>query len=259
MSNLVFLIKEENNFKYIEEGAGETIIFLHGLFGTLSNFSHQINYFKQKYKIIVPILPLLETDILHTTIGGMSKFIEKFIQFKELTSFHLLGNSLGGHIALYYALNDPSKIKSLILTGSSGLYENGMGDTFPKRGDYEYIKSKAQLTFYNPEDATKEIVDEVFEITSNRLKAIKIISLAKSAIRNNLANELHKINLPTALIWGKNDIITPPNVAEEFHQLIKNSQLYFLDKCGHAPMLEKPIEFNHILENFLNTLATQQN
>jgi pimeloyl-ACP methyl ester carboxylesterase len=102
--------------------------------------------------------------------------------------------------------------------------------------------------------ATKELVDEVFEITKNRVKVIKIIALAKSAIRNNLGEELNQIQIPTLLIWGKNDTVTPPFVAEEFHKLIPNSQLHFIDKCGHAPMMEVPGEFNDLLFTFLQSL-----
>ena len=100
----------------------------------------------------------------------------------------------------------------------------------------------------------KELVDEVYSMTNNRLKAIKIIALAKSAIRNNLGEELNQIKLPTLLVWGSNDIITPPFVAQEFNKLIPNSELYFVDKCGHAPMMEVPDEFNAILHKFLKKL-----
>jgi pimeloyl-ACP methyl ester carboxylesterase len=130
-----------------------------------------------------------------------------------------------------------------------------MGDSYPKRGDYEYIKKKTEVTFYDPATATKELVDEVFEITRNRLKVIKIIALAKSAIRSNLGEELNAIRQPTLLIWGANDAITPPFVAQEFNKLIPNSELYFIDKCGHAPMMEQPEEFNAILHKFLKKLA----
>jgi pimeloyl-ACP methyl ester carboxylesterase len=130
-----------------------------------------------------------------------------------------------------------------------------MGDTYPKRGDYEYIKNKTAQTFYDPNVATKELVDEVFEITRNRIKVIKVLALAKSAIRNNLGAELNEIKQPTLLIWGKNDTVTPPLVGEEFNKLIPNSQLHFIDKCGHAPMMEVPDEFNTILEQFLIELS----
>ncbi len=244
-------IKKDGKFSFIEEGNGETLMLLHGLFGALSNFQDLIEHFRKNYKVVVPILPLLEMDLLHTSVGGLEKFVNRFIEHRNYSSIHLLGNSLGGHVGLVHILKHPEKIKSLILTGSSGLFENGMGDSYPKRGDREYIRNKTAFTFYDPAMATDELVDEVLEITSNRMKVVKIISLAKSAIRNNLGEELKAIKQPTCLIWGNNDNVTPPFVAEEFHKLIPNSELHFIDKCGHAPMMEVPGEFNVILENFL--------
>ena len=197
------------------------------------------------------MLPMFELDLLHSSVGGFAKYINKFIEKKGYTNYHLLGNSLGGHIALVHILKHPEKVRSLILTGSSGLYESGMGDSYPRRGDYEYIKKKTELTFYDPAMASKELVDEVYDIVNSRIKVIKIIALAKSAIRNNLGEELGQIKQPTLLVWGKQDTVTPPFVAEEFKKLIPNSELHFVDKCGHAPMMEQPEEFNRILETFL--------
>jgi 2-hydroxy-6-oxonona-2,4-dienedioate hydrolase len=249
-----YTIKQVDKFKYIEEGEGEPLILLHGLFGALSNFGDLISYFKNHNKVVVPILPLLDMDLLHTSVGGLQKFVNKFIEYQDYQNVHLLGNSLGGHVAILNVLKQPERIKSLILTGSSGLFENGMGDTYPKRGDYDYIKKKTELTFYDPKIASKELVDEVYEIVNNRLKAIKIIALAKSAIRNNLGEDINQIKQPTLLVWGNNDSITPPFVGREFHRLIPNSELHFIDKCGHAPMMEVPDEFNRILHKFLTKL-----
>lgn len=249
-------IRKDGKFNFIEVGEGEPLMLLHGLFGALSNFEPLIEYFKIRNKVIVPMLPLLEMDLLHTSVGGLQKFVQKFIEHRNYNNIHLLGNSLGGHVALVYILNHPEKVKSLILTGSSGLFENGMGDTYPKRGDKEYIRNKTALTFYDPSMATDELVDEVFEITNNRLKVIKIITLAKSAIRNNLGEELSQIQQPTCLIWGNNDTITPPFVGKEFNKLIPNSELHLVDKCGHAPMMEVPVEFNKILSGFLDKLKS---
>jgi pimeloyl-ACP methyl ester carboxylesterase len=251
-------IKTQGKFNYIEEGEGEPLVMLHGLFGALSNFRDLLDHFKLSNKVVIPMLPLFDLNILETTVSGLAKYVHKFIEARGYQHVHLLGNSLGGHVALVYLLKHPdAPVSSLTLTGSSGLFENGMGETYPKRGDYEYIRKKTELTFYDPAMATKELVDEVFEIVGNRLKVIKIIALAKSAIRHNLGEELSDIKTPTLLVWGQNDTITPPMVGEEFHKLIPNSELHFIDKCGHAPMMEVPGEFNTILHGFLDKLKTQ--
>jgi len=250
--SLTYEIKQDGKFKFIEEGEGEPLMLLHGLFGAMSNFSGIIEHFRHTHKVIVPMLPLFELDLLHTTVGGLEKFVGKFIDHKGYDGIHMLGNSLGGHVALVHVLKSPSKIKTLILTGSSGLFENGMGDTYPKRGDYEYIRKKTEMTFYDPKTASKELVDEVYQIVNERMKTLKVISLARSAIKNNLGDELKQIKIPTCLIWGNNDSITPPFVGREFNKLISNSELHFIDHCGHAPMMEVPDEFNRILAEFLH-------
>lgn len=249
-------IKEDGKFRFIEEGEGQVLMLLHGLFGALSNFRDLIEHFRKSHKVVVPMLPLLDLDLLHTSVGGLQKYVHKFIEHRNYEGIHLLGNSLGGHVALVHVLKSPDRIRSLILTGSSGLFENAMGDTYPKRGDREYIRKKTEFTFYDPAMATEELVNEVFEITNNRLKVIKIIALAKSAIRNNLGEELRQIKQPVCLIWGNNDNVTPPFVAEEFHKLLPHSELHFIDKCGHAPMMEVPVEFNKILDSFLQKFST---
>lgn len=244
-------IKTHGKFKYVAEGEGEPLVLLHGLFGALSNFKDLIDYFKTTHRVIIPMLPLFELDLLNTTVNGLARHVQKFLDAMDLHQVHLLGNSLGGHVGLVYTLKYQENVKTLTLTGSSGLFENGMGETYPKRGDYEYIRKKTELTFYDPNMATKELVDEVFSITNNRMKVLKIIALAKSAIRHNLGEELQDIKVPTCLIWGHNDTITPPMVAEEFKKLLPNSELHWIDKCGHAPMMEVPHEFNVILDGFL--------
>lgn len=244
-------VKQNGKFKYVEEGAGEPLVLLHGLFGALSNFKDLVDHFKQTHRVIIPMLPLFDLTILDTTVGGLAKHVQKFLDTMNYGKVHLLGNSLGGHVGLVYTLKHQDKVKTLTLTGSSGLFENGMGETYPKRGDYDFIKKKTELTFYDPAVANKELVDEVYSIVNNRLKALKIISLAKSAIRHNLGDELKEIVVPTCLVWGKNDTITPPMVAEEFKKLMPNSELHWIDKCGHAPMMEVPAEFNVILDGFL--------
>ncbi|MDX2133157.1 MAG: alpha/beta fold hydrolase [Saprospiraceae bacterium] len=251
--------KEEDGFRYIETGGSEeTLLLLHGLFGALSNFEGIIQNFSDKYNVVVPMLPIYEMPILQVSVTGLVDFVTRFVEYKGYPKVHLVGNSLGGHIALLYALAHPERIASITLTGSSGLFESAFGTAFPRRGDYEYIKHKTADTFYDPNVASKELVDEVFGIVNDRNKAIRVVATAKSAVRHNLGDKLQNIKAPTLLIWGKQDNVTPPFVAEKFHELIANSQLHFLDECGHAPMMEKPAEFNAILDKFLLAVISSQ-
>ncbi|HLP21154.1 MAG TPA: alpha/beta hydrolase [Chitinophagales bacterium] len=246
-----FQVKQEERFKYCEEGNGEAIVLLHGLFGGLSNFNHLIEHFSRKYKVSIPLLPLYDLEVDQTTITGMVDYIDEFIEYKGYDKIHLIGNSLGGHIAQMYYLRKPNKVKTMTLTGSSGLFENSLGDTYPRKGDYDFVKKKTEATFYDPAMATKELTDEVFEIVNNRVKAIRMVVLAKSAVRQNLRDEIPNMRLPVCLIWGKDDTITPAFVAEEFRKLLPNAELHLIDRCGHAPMMEHPQQFNSILEGFL--------
>jgi pimeloyl-ACP methyl ester carboxylesterase len=246
-------IRKEGRYSYLEVGEGTPIIILHGLMGGLSNFDGVANYFSQKgYKIVIPELPIYTQNILKTNVKAFAKYVKDFITFKGFERVILLGNSLGGHIALYHAKMYPEKMLGLVITGSSGLYENAMGDSYPRRGDYDYIKKKAEAVFYDPKIATKEIVDEVYEMANDRIKLIKTLTIAKSAIRHNMAKDLPKMHIPTCIIWGKNDTVTPPEVAIEFNNLLPNASLYWIDKCGHAAMMEHPDEFNRLLEIWLS-------
>ena len=249
---MAHLLKKEKDYSYIEVGEGTPIIVLHGLMGGLSNFDSVTSFFGNNgYKVIIPELPIYTMSLLKTNVKSFANYLKDFIDFKGFDDVILLGNSLGGHIGLYHTKLYPEKVKGLIITGSSGLYESAMGGGYTKRSDYEVIKKKAQDVFYDPAVATKEIVDEVYETVNNRNKLIKTLAIAKSAIRHNMAKDLPKMQTPTCIIWGKNDTVTPPEVAEEFHELLPDSDLFWIDKCGHAAMMEHPDEFNKILNGWL--------
>ena len=254
-----YQIKEEGEFKYLEtQGGTENLLLLHGLFGTLSNFGGIIQHFQHSYNVIVPILPIFELPIRKVSVSGLVDYVCDFVDHKGYEKVHVLGNSLGGHISLLFELARPEKVNSVVLTGSSGLFESAMGTSFPRREDYNFIKKKVETTFFDPTVASKELVDEVFEIVNNRNKAIRIIATAKSAVRHNLADKLHQIDSPTLLVWGKQDQITPAFVGEKFNELIENSKLIFVDNCGHAPMMEHPELFNQYLEEFLQEVVEKK-
>lgn len=249
---MLFKTKKEKKFTYIQEGEGRPIVLLQGLMGGLSNFTILIDYFSSRgYKVYFPELPIYDLPVLNTNLTNIAKYVAKFIEEQVGEPATVVGNSMGGHIGLILTLSRPELVKHLVLTGSSGLYERSFGDSFPRKSDRDYIKKKAQEVFYDPEVATEELVDEVFSIVNDRGKGIKTVILARSAIKHNMEPELHKISAPTLIIWGKQDNVTPPEVAVEMDRLIPDSELHWMDQCGHAAMMEKPDEFNKILHEWL--------
>jgi len=246
-------IQQHNDFQYVDEGTGPVLLLLHGLFGALSNWQDVVDGFRTDYRVIIPLLPIYEMPLTQAGVPGLVKYVEAFSDAIGLVEpCTVLGNSLGGHVGLEYTLRNPARVSRLVLTGSSGLFEDGMGGSFPKRGNYSYVQEKVAYTFYDPAVATKELVDEVFNVTNSNTKCLRIIAIARSAQRHNLGKELSGIRVPTLLVWGLNDTITPPVVAHEFNQLIQGSELRFLDHCCHAPMMECPQEFNQLLRQFLH-------
>lgn len=249
---MLFKTKKNKKFNYLVEGEGRPIVLLQGLMGGLSNFTKLIAYFSERgYRVYFPELPIYDLPVLNTNLASIAKFVARFIDEVVGEPATVVGNSMGGHVGLILTLSRPDLVKNLVLTGSSGLYERTFGDSFPRKNDRDYIKKKAQEVFYDPAIATEDLVDEVFAIVNDRGKGIKTVMLARSAIKHNVEKELHKIKVPTCIIWGKQDNVTPPEVAIEMDRLIPNAQLFWLDHCGHAAMMEKPDEFNEILFRWL--------
>tara|TARA_B100000925_G_scaffold290685_1_gene276479 strand:+ start:1041 stop:1787 length:747 start_codon:yes stop_codon:yes gene_type:complete len=247
------MVNQKGKFRWLEEGNGQQpIILLHGLMGGVENFGEMVDFISAKYKVYGLDLKLFEgRNLLKVSVKSLSEYLNDFMKTLNIKSATLIGNSMGGHVGLIFAKNYPSKVDNLILTGSSGLFEESMGNSWPRRGDKNYIRKKTEEVFYDPKVATDELVDKVFEIANNRMNLLKLLGYAKSAIRHNMASEIPNIKTPTCLIWGANDKVTPPHVAEEFHKLLPNSNLYWIEKCGHAPMWEHPKQFSEIVLDFL--------
>ena len=251
------MVKSSGEFTYLEKGQGKPIILLHGLMGGVENFGDMVDFISNEFKVYGLDLKLFETPYLKCSVKNKAEYLLKFMDHLKIESATLLGNSMGGHIGLVFTKLYPKRVDSLILTGSSGLYESAFGNSFPRRGDYDYIKTKTEEVFYDPKVATKDLVDRVFKITNKRDTIVRLLAFAKSAIRHNMAKDLPKMKLPCLIIWGKNDNVTPPDVGIEFNNLLPNSDLVWIDKCGHAPMMEHPEKFNEILLDWLKAKFKQ--
>lgn len=249
-------LHEENGYKFLKIEETETkrgnLVFIHGMFGGLSNFDPLIGCL-HGYSIYVPDIPLYDLDKSKLTIPGLADWFNDFLESRDIEDAILLGNSMGGHVALEFAHKYPSKVKALVLTGSSGLLEYDFGSSFPKRKSREYLKERANLTFYD-DLADDVIVDEILDVVNSRKKLLSLLKLTRSTHSHNMESMLPEIHQPTLLVWGKQDVVTPPKVALKFESLLPNAQLQWIDRCGHAPMMERPDQFSAIMKDFLSGL-----
>lgn len=255
MPQVDFTIRHQNSFKYLDEGTrGDTppVVLLHGMLGDLSNWIETIDSLADHhYRVLVPVLPVYDLPTKHTSVYGLVDYVHRFLSELDIHDAVLVGNSLGGHVALVYALQYPEAVRALILSGASGIYEVNIGTSTPQRRNRAFIRDRTALTFYDPVHATDELVDEMFELVNDRSRVIRLIKMARSAKSVTVTDELAQITHPTMLVWGRDDQITPPEVGEEFQDRMPNAELHFIDQCGHAPMIEHPDAFNELTLDFL--------
>ncbi len=251
----LYQVRERGDFRYLDEGPvteRPPVVFLHGMLGNLTNWTDAVQSVAANgYRAIVPFLPVYTLPMAQTNMQGLVQYVHEFLDVMELDFVTLAGNSLGGQLASLYLLAHPERAGALILTGSSGLYEVEMGTGNPKRHDPNFIRERAAITFYKKEHVTEDLVNEMLEVVADRACALRLIRMARASKNETVRTRLHEIQVPTLLVWGANDAITPPDVAREFEELIPNSELHLIHKCGHAPMLEHPEKFNRIMLHFL--------
>lgn len=255
MPKTEFSIQEKRGFRFVDEGPASDlppVVMLHGMLGDLSNWTETIDFLAEmQYRVIVPVLPVYGLPITETSVQGLADYVYDFFRAVQIEQATLVGNSLGGQVALLFALDHPELVAALVLSGSSGLYEAELGTSTPRRRDREFIRERAALTFFDPAHATDDLVEEMFGIINDRGQVARLIKMARSTKQETVRSRLSEIGAPTLLVWGSNDLITPPEVAEEFRDLIPLSELHYIDRCGHAPMIEHPDQFNRIVFNFL--------
>ena len=227
------------------------VVLLHGMFGSASGWGACLEHLAHRWKVMAPELPVFELPRDRSCVEGIGEYVKGMLDHHHVHRAVLGGNSLGGHIALHLALRFPERISGLVLAGSSGLFERGFERNVPRRPSREWLRAKIRDVFYDEGHVTESLVDEVSETLACPRRAIKILRVAKSAKRDNLRDVLHQIRCPVLLAWGADDNITPPTVAHEFRECLPSAELHFIPRCGHAPMMERPHEFNAIVERFL--------
>ncbi|SMO74652.1 alpha/beta fold hydrolase [Fodinibius sediminis] len=256
-----FKVHTKNGFEYLniqaENPDAQHLVLLHGMFGGLSNYDPLLKKI-QGYTIFVPKIPIYELGVREISISRLTQWLRSFCKELNIEQPVLLGNSMGGHLALDYTRKYPDEVAALVLTGSSGLLEKDFGSTFPRRKDRNFIRKQANLTFY--EDLIDDtVMDEIMKVVKSPSKLTKLLALTRDTHSYNMEKYLPEINQEVLLIWGKQDEITPPEVAHMFLEKIPNAELHWIDKCGHAPMMEHPTQFATLLKDFLDRLEDNPN
>lgn len=236
----------------------KSILLLHGLGGSLERWSKVIPFFSNNYRLIIPdIVGFGYSDKPHVeySIEFFIKFIENFIQALNIDNLYVIGSSFGGLLALEFAIKFPNKVNKLVLLSPAGMM-NRVTPTLNL-----YISAALYPTFYNVATAYYEMVYDPRSVTEASIRDfINRMSLnnAKYAFMSTLISlknnpdlkDRLKINIPTLLIWGKDDQLMPLKYAKDFK--IPNSKLVIFNNCGHYPHVEKVEEFNKTVFQFLN-------
>ena len=237
--------------RWLERGEGEPVLLLHGLLGQMDHWDAVLDGIAPYCRAIALSMPIFDPALPEASIRALEAHVIRFLDALEIPHAVVGGNSLGGHCALQLALNHPDRVSGLVLTGSSGLFERVPAGRAPRRPDAAYVRQKMEEVFYDRALVTDQWVEGVRSLLANRGHALRVLRFARDARRRSVAGRLPSIRVPTLLIWGAQDRITPPGVGERFHALIDGSQACYLARCGHAPMFERPEPFSDAVVTWL--------
>ncbi len=252
--------REHLGHRFVEEGGGSPegrcVLLLHGMIGGPGHWDGSIPAVVEAgFRAVVPRIPVFGLPRSRATVAGLTDWMVGFMDALGLHCPVVVGNSLGGHMAALLAIRHTDRVRALGLVGSSGVQELDMGVAVMRRKDRDFIRLRAALTFHDPAHVTDRLVDSIMETINDRSRALRLIHLARSARRETVTDELSGVSVPTLVVWGRQDQVTPPSVAETLSRLLPQTTLHWMDQCGHAPMMEHPERFGELLGDFLAGLA----
>ncbi len=259
MSSGVDLSRVVDKFpRIVDIGSGpKAIIFLHGLFGTPDHWISVMESLADRYRVIAPQLPIDPQPGRRQkgvqTIGDLSALVAELIEALRIDPFVICGNSLGGLVAIDLCAKNPGYAKGLVLAGSAGLFERSPIRGLRSKPSKEFVRSTISGIVYDQRFVTDELVNEWYQAVQDRDFIRFLLRVSRATRDRTVEDELGDLHLPTLIVWGRNDEITPPSIATEFQHRIDGSQLEFIAACGHAPNWEQPEKFAQLMDEFLPT------
>jgi pimeloyl-ACP methyl ester carboxylesterase len=235
-------------------GAGDPLIYLHGASGAA--WLPFLQTLTQKYDVIAPEHPGFgesDTPPWLDNIHDLAYFYLDLMAELKLSGAHLVGNSLGGWIAAELAVRSTARLASLTLSDAAGLHVPGA-----KQMDSFLCTDEQRLRqFFYDQKKAEEMIARVLrpDMEDIALKNRAIVAKLVWQPRDhdpNLGKWLHRIDVPTLLIWGDHDLLFTKEHALAYQKAIPGAKLVMIPKCGHVPQIEKPDDFVAALETFLD-------
>jgi len=255
------------NLSYDDVGEGNIpIIFLHGFPFDKTMWQKQMEDLKTSYRVIacdIRGFGKSKDEVSHLSINLFAEDLIKFMDTLNISKAVICGLSMGGFIALNVIEKFPERFEALILCDTQCIADTTEVkiqryktiDQIIEHGPNNFNDAFTNSVFYSDTlDENKLIVDSLREIVFANSKHIIVAGLNALAERAETCSTLNKIKIPTLIICGKEDSVTPLVQSEMMHKEIKESLLHVIKNAGHVSNLEHPIEFNETLRNFLLTL-----
>jgi pimeloyl-ACP methyl ester carboxylesterase len=244
---------------YYEAGQGPAVILLHGLGGDGTRWAANLGPLSQQFHVYaLDEIGFGNSDkpLIEYQIETFSDFLRGFMEALSIPKATLVGNSLGGWIALDLAIRQPRLVERLVLVDAGGLS--------PERGapraavdlnpaTLAGTRRLLEVLFYDPQRVTDAAVRQTFErrLKSGNGYTIQRLQAGTRAGGQWVDEHLGTIQVPTLVLWGREDRLIPVSVGERFQKAIPGARLVVIPECGHLPQVEKPREFNAALLAFL--------
>ncbi len=244
---------------YLEGGPadGDTIIMLHGFGGDKDNWPLYAHYFTKSYRVIVPDLPGFGENARnpewHYGAVAQTKRLLAFLSELGVDRFHLAGNSMGGFIALNYALTHADHIKSLTLIDNAGVTSKNKSELelAVEEGTNPLLASSMddldrllKFIMHKRIPIPKVMMRSMLEIFLRHHDFLDGIfwTIVEEAHDNGVTDRLGDVAMPTLIIWGRHDRLIDVSCTEVMADAIPDNKVVILEDAGHVPMIEMPRE-----------------
>lgn len=248
----------DTKIEVLRGGTGETMLFLHGA-GGASQWAPYMEALSARFDLIVPSHPgygRSDTPGWLDSIHDLAFFYLDFMETLGLDSVHLAGNSLGGWLAAEIAIRSTQRLKTLTLVSPGGLHVKGVvkGDIFLWSNE-----QRVRNTFHDQAMAearlNAEIGEELADIALKNHFTTAKLAWSPRFHDPDLHKWLHRIDVPTMIVWGENDRIFPVQLADAYKAGIPHAKLQVIPECGHLPQQEKLAEFLTAVDAIANGAA----